>query len=67
MLPLALKRWGHQDIQQELEPVAAYELNFTPEISSLAQQAHTAYLDMTTKVDNLLKTNRKYRSDLDGF
>ncbi len=47
MLPPAPKLRS-REIQQELVQVAAGEINFTPEISNLAQQAHTAYLEKTT-------------------
>ena len=55
------------EIQVELVPVAADELNFAPEISNLAQQAHTTYFEKTTQNDARLKALRKYQSELDGI
>ena len=37
----------NQEIQQELVQVAAGEINFTEEISNMAQEAHAAYLEKT--------------------
>jgi hypothetical protein len=47
MLPPAPKLQSQKN-QKELVLVAADELNFTPEISDLAQQAYAAYLEKTT-------------------